>query len=111
MTCVFVQSGDCFAALACRLAVVVSDTFFYFFISSSHSLPHNGFSVMIVVFLQRFDARSSPADNGSACVLHYDEVAASVSSTAGMDGVFEKHLRTERNGVIRQGGQFFGCFF
>lgn len=40
---------------ACLLAVAVSDTFS---LSCSHSLPHNGFTVMIVVSLQRLDAQS-----------------------------------------------------
>lgn len=49
----------------------------------------NGFSVLIVVFLQRRDARSSPAVNGGLCLLHYD--SASCFSSGTMD-VFRRHL-------------------
>lgn len=54
---------------------------------------------MIVVFLQRLDARSSPADKGSACVLHYDEVAATGCTKGGWIDA-EKDLVKEKIGFI-----------
>lgn len=93
VACVFIQSRLCFAALsAYLLAVVVSDTFIKKKTSCSLLLPHKWLFCHDCGFLQRLDARSSPADNGSLCVPHYDELAASGFSKGKMDG-FDQHFR------------------
>lgn len=82
------------AAFLQLLSVTLSFFFFFSFKKKIfHSQPHDSFDVMIVFFLQRLDARRSPAHNDSWCVLHYDEVAALGFVKCGADGFVSSILK------------------
>lgn len=68
---------------ACLLAVVVSDTF----LSCSHSLPHNGFSVMIVVFCSALTHEALRLTMGAHVCCIMMKLLPKVSQKARMDGI------------------------
>lgn len=91
--CVFVQTGVCFAALPAFLQLL-SVTLF---LSCSHLLPHNGFSVMIVVFCSALTHEALRLTMGAhVCCITMKWQPQISQRQDGWD--FDQHLEKERNG-------------
>lgn len=96
-----------FRSSACLLAVVVSDTFF--FLSCSHSLPHNGFSVMIVVFCSALTHEALRLTMGAhVCCIMMKLLSQCSERQHGRD--FGQHLEMETNRHYQESCKSFAAF-